>query len=77
MKDIAHASRDALEDLVQLIVDRLFLDINPLGCPPQLCDQEVYNPDKDWDIDDLAYIAELLQAGDLAPEFLGDAPAEA
>ncbi len=77
MKNITHVSRNALEDIVQQIVDQLYLDINPLGCPPQLHDQEVYNPDKDWDIDDLAFIAELLQGEELAPEFLGDAPDKA
>jgi hypothetical protein len=44
MKDISQLSRAALEDTLGQIVDRLFLDINPVDCPAELRDQEVYNP---------------------------------
>lgn len=77
MKSISDTSPDALAEIVRLIVDRLYLDFNPPACPPELCDREVYNPDKEWDIDDLAFVAELLQGEELIPEFLGDAPDEA
>jgi hypothetical protein len=77
MNSISETPRDALADIVQRIVDRLYLDLNPPGCPAELCDREVYNPDKVWDPDDLAFVAELLQAEDLIPEFLGDVPGNA
>ena len=74
MKDVSQLSRRSLENIVAQIVGRLFLDINPPGCPPELRDCDVYNPDKEWDIDDLGVIADLLTAEDLAPEHLGDEP---
>jgi hypothetical protein len=77
MRDITRVSRHALEEIVRQTIDRLYLDINPPGCPRERRDHELYNPDKDWDIDDLAFIAELLRAEDLAPEFVGDEPDEA
>jgi hypothetical protein len=75
MKDVSQLSRRSLENIVGQIVDRLFLDINPPGCPPERRDCDVYNPAKEWDIDDLEVIADLLAAEDLAPEQLGDEPA--
>ena len=76
MKNLSRVSRDTLEQIVQQVIDRLYLDINPPGCPRKLRDCEIYNPDKFWNIDDLAFIAELLQAEGLAPEFLDDVPDE-
>jgi hypothetical protein len=74
MKDVSQLSRRSLENIVAQIVGRLFLDINPPGCPPERRDCDVYNPDKEWDIEDLEGIAELLAAEDLAPKHLGDEP---
>jgi hypothetical protein len=72
--DVTHLSQHILQDIVAQIVDRLFLDLNPPGCPAQLRDSDVYNPDKDWQLDDLEFIADLLHAAELAPEVLGDEP---
>jgi len=74
MKDVSQLSRGSLENIVGQIVDRLFLDLNPLDCPPELLDCDVYNPAKECDIDDLEFIADLLAAEELAPEHLGDEP---
>ncbi|HVR12061.1 MAG TPA: hypothetical protein VMW75_28720 [Thermoanaerobaculia bacterium] len=74
MIDASQLSRAVLEDALGQIADRLFLDINPVGCPAELRDQDVYNPDKDWDIDDLEFIAGLLRTAGLAPDRLGDQP---
>ena len=74
MNDVSRLSRPVLEDALGQIVDRLFLDLNPLDCPPELRDQDLYNPEKEWDIDDLEFIAELLRTAGLAPDRLGDKP---
>lgn len=74
MLDVTHLPLPVLQDIVGQIVDRLYLDLNPVDCPAELRDCDVYNPDKDWQIDDLDFIAELLHAADLAPEVLGDEP---
>ncbi len=67
MKNLSRLTRAVLEDALGQIVDRLFLDINPLDCPAELRDQEIYNPEKDWDLDDLDFIAGLLRTAGLAP----------
>jgi hypothetical protein len=72
MNDVSRLSRAALEDTLAQIVDRLFLDLNPLDCPAELRDQDLYNPEKEVDIDDLDVIAELLRTAGLAPDRLGD-----
>jgi hypothetical protein len=74
MRDVRQLSRLALENLAFQLVDRLFLDIDPPGCPAELRGREVYNPDKEWDLDSLDFIADLLRDEELAPEFLGDEP---
>jgi hypothetical protein len=74
MRDVRQLSRLALENLAGQIVDRLFLDVDPPGCPAEFRDREVYNPDKDCDLDSLEFIADLLRDEELAPEFLGDEP---
>jgi hypothetical protein len=74
MNDVSSLARAALEDALGLIVDRLFLDLNPLDCPAELHDQDVYNPGKEWDIDDLDFIAQVLRTAGLAPDRLGDEP---
>ena len=74
MNDVSKLTREALEDTLAQIVDRLFLDLNPLDCPAELLDRDVYNPAKEWDIDDLDVIAELLRTAGLAPDRLGDEP---
>jgi hypothetical protein len=75
MNDVSKLTREALEDTLAQIVDRLFLDLNPLDCPTEMLDRDIYNPAKEWDIDDLDVIADLLRAAGLAPDRLGDAPA--
>jgi hypothetical protein len=75
MNDVSRLSRAALEDTLAQIVDRLFLDLNLLDCPAELRDQDIYNPDKEVDIDDLDFIAALLRTAGLAPDRLGDEPA--
>ena len=75
MNDVSKLTREALEDTLAQIVDRLFLDLNPLDCPAELLDRDVYNPEKEVDIDDLDVIAELLRTAGLAPDRLGDEPA--
>jgi hypothetical protein len=74
MIDVTQLSRAALENIVRLLVDRLYLDLNPPDCPAELEDCEVYNPEKPWHVDDLEFIADLLTSAELTPEFLGDAP---
>jgi hypothetical protein len=74
MYDVTHLPLHTLQDIVGQIVDRLFLDLNPPRCPAELRDCDVYNPDKDWQLDDLEFISELLHAAELAPEVLGDKP---
>ena len=75
MNDVSKLTREALEDTLGQIVDRLFLDLNPLDCPAEVRDQDLYNPEKEWDIDDLDFIAGLLRTAGLAPDRLGDEPA--
>ena len=75
MNDVSRLSRAALEDTLAQIVDRLFLDLNPLDCRAELRDQDVYNPEKEVDIEDLDFIADLLRTAGLAPNRLGDEPA--
>ena len=75
MNDVSKLTREALEDTLGQIVDRLFLDLNPLDCPAELRDQDLYNPEKEWDIEDLDFIAALLRTAGLAPDRLGDQPA--
>lgn len=75
MNDVSRLSRATLEDTLAQIVDRLFLDLNPLDCPAGLRDRDVYNPEKEVDIDDLDVIADLLRTAGLAPDRLGDEPA--
>jgi hypothetical protein len=74
MNDVSKLTREALEDTLAQIVDRLFLDLNPLDCPAEMLDRDIYNPAKEWDIDDLDVIAELLRTAGLAPDRLGDEP---
>lgn len=41
MLDVTHLPLPVLQDIVGQIVDRLYLDLNPLDCPAELRDCDV------------------------------------
>ncbi len=61
MKKPSDLTREELIRLVGQLQAHLYLDMNSAG-------EGFWNPDKDWDSDTLAHLAELLVDVALAPE---------
>ncbi|MBW2672183.1 MAG: hypothetical protein JRD89_02050 [Deltaproteobacteria bacterium] len=72
MKDASSLSHEELLDIVEELQVQLFSGVT--GGEDNESIVPVWDPDCEWDSEDIQVLADKLRKYDLVPEFLGDEP---